>query len=92
MIGVDLDPLRLDVVEEFLLTHTWMTLGRVLDAEPNPLINLTQIRNHPLTRPTPRSIRLHQRPVSVTFAVLLSIALSQIHTAILENLRPPATG
>ena len=49
------------------------------------LVQDSQPRNDPLPRTSIGSVTLDQRPVGVTFAILVPIAASQIHTAMPTN-------
>ena len=69
-LDIDFDPLRPHVVEEPLLAGLRVAFGRVLDAQPLRFVELSEIGDDPLPRPALGAIRLHQRPVGVSFSVL----------------------
>lgn len=67
-----------------LKQHALIRLTRRLLAHPATYrrFRLTQIRNHPLTRPARRAVRLHQGPVAMTLAVLVNGDRANIHAPI----------
>ena len=76
--GIDFDPLWSGVVEEFFLPLV-SSFRRHLDAQSPLLVEFSEIRHDPLPRAALGAMRLHQRPISVTFAVLPTIARANEH-------------
>ena len=76
---VHFHPLRLDFLKQFLLSMGRSSLCRLLDAQSPFFIELPQIGHHPLPRAALGSVGLHQRPVGVPFAVLLTVARANEH-------------
>jgi hypothetical protein len=72
-------PLRLDVVEQPALSATSMAFSGVLHTQATSFIELPQIRHHALTRTSLGAMRLHQRPIGMTFAILSSITRANKH-------------
>ena len=72
---------------QLLVRSLPLTLGRSLDTTPLRILELSQIGNNPLPRPTLGSIRLDQRPVGVSLAVLPPIAWPDKHARILNTKR-----
>jgi hypothetical protein len=79
---IDFRPLRLDVVEESLLTRPLLAFGGFLDAQAMRFVELSEIRDHPLPRAALGAIRFHQRPIGVPFSILPAIARANEHARI----------
>src|ERR1039458_7218655 len=60
------------------------SLGATLHSQATLLIHRAQPCHHPLPRSSHGAIALHQGPVSMALAILLSIAAPQIHSSILR--------
>ena len=82
--GVDLDPFRLDVVDQFLLPCPF-ALRCQSDTQPPFFVELAEVSDHSLSRASLCSVRLNQRPVSVSLTVLLSIVRANEHARILSQ-------
>ena len=76
---IDFDPVRPRVVEELFLASFRVAFGGVLHAQPMGFIELSEIGDDPLSRPALGAIRLHQRPVGVSFSVLSAITRANEH-------------
>ena len=76
--GIDFNPLRRDVIEELFLV-IFPTFRHRLNAESSSLVELSEIGHDPLTWAALGTMRLHQRPIGVTFAVLSTIARANEH-------------
>ena len=79
---IDFDPVWPRIVEELFLAGFRVAFGGVLDAQPMRFIELSEIGDDALSRPTLGAIRLHQRPVGVSFSVLPAITRANEHARI----------
>ena len=63
-----------------------LAFGGLLDAQALRLVKLAQIGHHALPRAALRAVRLHQRPIGVSLAVLFAVARANEHARILRSL------
>ena len=69
----------------------FLSLGRLLDAQPHGLLELSQLGDDALSRAAIGPKRLDQRPVCVSLAILFSVTRSNEHARILRDARPPSS-
>ncbi len=80
---IDLHPFGLRIDKQAALLGR-RSFGAALHSQAALLIHRAQPGHHPLPRSARRAIALNQSPVSVTLAVLLSVAAPHIHGSILR--------
>ena len=92
MRDVDFGPLRLRLVVrveqiELLERRLLIAVGVLLNSKPFGLLELSQMRNHTLTRPTLSAVRLDQCPVGMVLSILPSITRPYIYARILQRIQ-----